>query len=332
MRITLSHGDGGAFSADLVQNLFLRYLGNPFLNRLADAAALPLLRGSLAVTTDSFVVQPVFFPGGDIGKLSICGTINDLTAGGSKPLYLTAAFILEEGLLLSDLERIVASMAETLKECNVAVVAGDTKVVPRGQADMLYVNTTGIGRLYSGLSLAAEKVSPGDRVIVNGSLGDHGIAILSQRDGLAFETPVVSDCAPLHTLLASLKPYFSEICWLRDPTRGGVAASLNELAVMARVNIVLDEGCLPISPAVKAAADLLGLEALSLANEGKMLFVVKNKTAEKLLAKLQAHPLGRKAAIVGTVEAGAGEVIMKTMYGGKRLVDLPAGIPLPRIC
>ncbi|MBS4031760.1 MAG: hydrogenase expression/formation protein HypE [Clostridiales bacterium] len=331
-RITLSHGDGGAFSAELVQNLFLRYLGNPYLDRLADAATLPAQDSSLAVTTDSFVVQPVFFPGGDIGKLSVCGTINDLTAGGAKPLFLTAAFILEEGLYIAELERIVASMAQTVKECGVIVVAGDTKVVPRGQADKLYINTTGIGRIYSGLTLSPDCVKPGDSIIVSGTLGDHGIAVLSQREGLAFETVVKSDCAPLSGMLAGMDSLFPAICWLRDPTRGGMAASLNELAQAAGVNIILDERRLPVRPAVKAAADMLGLDPLSLANEGKLLFVVKEGFASELLDLLQTHPLGPDAAIIGTVASGNGDVLLRTEPGGTRFVEMPAGIPLPRIC
>lgn len=331
-RITLSHGDGGAFSAELVQKLFLRYLGNPYLNRLADAAALPAPDGPLAVTTDSFVVQPVFFPGGDIGKLAVCGTVNDLTAGGAKPLFLTVAFILEEGLYLSELERIVASLAKTAGECNVTVVAGDTKVVPRGQADKVYINTTGIGRIYDGLSLSPESVRPGDAVIVTGTVGDHGIAVLSQREGLSFETVVQSDCAPLNGVLAGLCDLFPALRWLRDPTRGGVASALNELAQSAGATIILDEKRLPVRPEVRAAAEMLGLDPLSLANEGKLLIVTQGGFAADVLSKIQKHPLGRGAAIIGSVASGEGEVLLRTRSGGTRFVEMPAGIPLPRIC
>lgn len=331
-RVTLSHGDGGAFSAQLLQSIFLRCLTNPYLDRLADAAVLPAPGGPLAVTTDSFVVQPVFFPGGDIGKLSVCGTVNDLTAGGAEPLYLTAAFILEEGLDLDELERIVASMARSAGECGMVVVAGDTKVVPRGQADKLYINTTGIGRLYEGLTLSPASVKPGDAVILSGTMGDHGIAILAQREGLAFTTPVISDCAPLHGLLSAVNSCFSALRWLRDPTRGGVAASLNELAQTAGVTVVLEENRLPVRPEVQAAADILGLDPLALANEGKMLFVASGDRAGALLQLLRGHPLGRHAAIIGSVSAGNGDVLLQTAAGGSRYVDMPAGNPLPRIC
>ncbi|MCW3490326.1 hydrogenase expression/formation protein HypE [Dethiobacter alkaliphilus] len=331
-RVTLSHGDGGAFSAQLVQNLFLRYLWNPYLEHLSDATILPTPNRALAVTTDSFVVQPVFFPGGDIGKLSVCGTINDLTAGGARPLYLTAAFILEEGFLLSELEQIVASMAQTAKECDVAVVAGDTKVVPRGQADGIYINTTGIGQVHRGLKLSPREIKPGDAIIVSGTLGDHGIAVLSEREGLAFQTQVKSDCAPLSSLLSAVEDLFPAVRWLRDPTRGGVAASLNELAQAAGADIILQERHLPIRPQVKAAADMLGLDPLTLANEGKMVFVVQKDSAAELLSMLKAHPLGADAVIIGTVASGSGEVLMKTEAGGTRLVEMPAGIPVPRIC
>ena len=331
-RITLSHGDGGAFSAELVQNLFLRYLWNPYLKDLSDATIVPSPSRVLAVTTDSFVVQPVFFPGGDIGKLSVCGTVNDLTAGGAKPLYLTAAFILEEGLLRSELERIVASMAQTAKECNVAVVAGDTKVVPRGQADQIYINTTGIGQVYAGLTLSPKEIEPGDAIIVSGTLGDHGIAVLSKREGLAFDTDINSDCAPLNSLLSAVESLFPSVRWLRDPTRGGVAASLNELAKAAATDIILEERHLPVRPQVKAAADMLGLDPINLANEGKMLFVVQKDSATQILNLLKAHPLGADAAIIGTVSSGSGEVLLRTEAGGTRLVEMPAGNPLPRIC
>ncbi|MDW7650648.1 MAG: hydrogenase expression/formation protein HypE [Bacillota bacterium] len=331
-RITLSHGDGGAFSAELVQNLFLHYLGNPYLNRLADAAVLPPFNGPLALTTDSFVVQPVIFPGGDIGKLSVCGTVNDLTAGGAQPLFLTAAFILEEGVEISLLERIVASLAETARECGVLVVAGDTKVVPHGQADQIYINTTGIGRVVDGLTLSPETVRAGDKIIISGTVGDHGIAVLSCREGLAFATSVKSDCAPLHGLLSAIQPFFPAVRWLRDPTRGGLSASLNELAAASRMNIILDENLLPVRRDVKAAADLLGLDPLSLANEGKLIFVVDGSAAPAIVSTLQEQTPAREAAIIGTVEPGAGDVLLKTDIGGTRLIQMPAGIPLPRIC
>ncbi|MCL5982223.1 MAG: hydrogenase expression/formation protein HypE [Firmicutes bacterium] len=331
-RVLLAHGDGGLYAAALLKTMFLRYFDNPILARLSDAALLPGVEGRLAVTTDSFVVQPIFFPGGDIGKLAVCGTVNDLAAAGAKPLYLTVSFILEEGLALEELEAVAASLSAAADSCGVQVVAGDTKVVPRGQADKVYLNTTGIGLADPRLALGAERVTPGSAVILSGTAGDHGIAVLSCRDGFSFGTPVMSDCAPLYSLLEAVSPFFSAVCWMRDPTRGGVGAVLNELAESAGVDIVVEESSLPVSPEVKAASELLGLEPLYLANEGKMVLVVEEQAAEAVCSGLRAHPLGRKAEIIGRVERGSGSVWLRTILGGTRAVDMPAGLPLPRIC
>ncbi|MBS3899095.1 MAG: hydrogenase expression/formation protein HypE [Dethiobacter sp.] len=331
-RVLLAHGDGGLYAAALIKDLFLRHFRHAELGRLSDAALLSPVDGRLAVTTDSFVVQPPFFPGGDIGKLSVCGTVNDLLAGGAQPLYLAVSFILEEGLLLDELEAVVVSLADTARSCGVEVVAGDTKVVPRGQADKLYITTTGIGRADERLLLGAEHVRPGDAVILSGTAGDHGIAVLSCRTGVSFQTQVVSDCAPLNGLIYAISPYFSSLRWLRDPTRGGVGATLNELAERAVLDIVLEEKSLPVRPEVRAAAELLGLDPLYLPNEGKMILVAKQEAAAEVCLALREHPLGREAEIIGHLERGTGSVWLRTVLGGTRGVEMPAGLPLPRIC
>ncbi|MBT9172095.1 MAG: Hydrogenase isoenzymes formation protein HypE [Syntrophomonadaceae bacterium] len=331
-RVLLAHGDGGLYAAALLKTLFMRYFKNRELARLSDAALLPAIEGRLAVTTDSFVVQPVFFPGGDIGKLAVCGTVNDLTAAGARPLYLTVSFILEEGLAFAELEAVVASLSAAAETSGVQVVAGDTKVVPRGQADKVYINTTGIGLADPRLVLGPERVSAGASVILSGTAGDHGIAVLSCREGFSFRTPVTSDCAPLNGLLDVVSAHFASICWMRDPTRGGVAATLNELAESAGADIVVYEASLPVRPEVKAASELLGLDPLYLANEGKMVLVVEEKAAEAVCESLRVHPLGREAGIIGRVEKGAGSVWLRTSLGGTRALDMPAGLPLPRIC
>jgi hydrogenase expression/formation protein HypE len=331
-RVLLAHGDGGLYAAALLKTLFMHYFKSRELARLSDAALLPAVEGKLAVTTDSFVVQPVFFPGGDIGKLAVTGTVNDLTAAGARPLYLTVSFILEEGLALEELEAVVASLSATAETCGVQVVAGDTKVVPRGQADKVYINTTGIGLADPRLDLGPERVSAGDSVILSGTAGDHGIAVLSCRDGISFRTQVKSDCAPLNGLLDAVSDHFPVICWMRDPTRGGVGATLNELAESAGADIVVYEPSLPVRPEVKAAGELLGLDPLYLANEGKMVLVVEGKASDAVCERLRAHPLGREAEIIGRVEKGAGSVWLRTSLGGTRALDMPAGLPLPRIC
>lgn len=331
-QVMMAHGDGGLHAAALIKDLFLPYFNHPELARLADAALLAPVESRLALTTDSFVVQPIFFPGGDIGKLSVCGTVNDLVAAGAWPLYLTVSFILEEGLALAELGAVVASLADTACSCGVQVVAGDTKVVPRGQADKVYINTTGIGCVDTRLDLGPKRVLPGAAVILSGTAGDHGVAVLSCRDGFSFRTRITSDCAPLSGLIASVSPYFCALCWLRDPTRGGIAATLNELAESAAVDIVLREGSLPVRPEVKAAAELLGLDPLYLPNEGKMVLVVEEECAAAVCSTLREHPLGREAAIIGHVVEGTGTVWLHTLLGGTRSVEMPAGLPLPRIC
>lgn len=325
--VNLAHGAGGKATHALVEAIFLEELGN----ETGDAALLP---GGLAVTTDSFVVKPLFFPGGDIGELAVNGTVNDLAMAGARPLALTAGFVIEEGYPIADLRRIAVSMRAAADAAGVSVVAGDTKVVERGKGDGVFVTTTGVGLLERDLELSAQRVVPGDRVLVSGTIGDHGIAVMVARGGLELETDLESDTAPLNGLVdALLDAAGAGVRWLRDPTRGGIATTLNELALEAELCIVLDEGALPVRPAVAGACEILGLDALYVANEGKLVALVAPEAAEKALAALRAHELGGEAAVVGEVrEAPAGMVFLETAFGGSRVVDMLVGDPLPRIC
>ncbi|SHN78960.1 hydrogenase expression/formation protein HypE [Desulfitobacterium chlororespirans] len=328
-RIIMAHGSGGRLSHQLVQEIFQRHLSNDFLNQMNDATCLP---GSekLAITTDSFVVSPIFFRGGDIGKLAVCGTINDLAVAGAQPRYLSLAVILEEGFPIDDLERIVMSIAVTSRQAGVAIVCGDTKVVERGSADKIFINTTGIGSVQERL-VGPHCIKPGDYVLISGTLGDHGISILADREGLEFETPVISDCAPLNHLIDSF--YMPGVHCMRDPTRGGVGTTLNELARQAQVSILLEEEKLPLNPGVAGACGMLGLDPLYLANEGKVLVIVSPEAAERVLTQMRAHPLGKEAAVIGRVEeADPGLVLLETPLGGKRIVGMLEGEHLPRIC
>jgi len=334
-RVLLAHGSGGRMSHALVSDLFLRHLSDPILNRLEDAAVLGLnTDGSrIAFTTDSYVVRPLFFPGGNIGKLAICGTVNDLAMRGARPLYLSAGFILEEGLPLSTLERIVIAMAETAEQAGVRVVAGDTKVVEKGSGDGVYINTAGIGIIPPGREVFPQRIQPGDAVLVSGAVGDHGLAIMTQREGLAFEGQLRSDCAPLAGLVEAMFASGAEIHALRDPTRGGLATTLNELAHQAGVRIEIQEDAIPIHEPVQAASELLGLDPLYVANEGKLVAIVAGKDADMLLQAMRAHPLGREAAHIGQVAAEPkGQVVLKTLIGTWRLLDMLSGEQLPRIC
>lgn len=332
-RILLGHGSGGKLSAELLKDVFLPALGNPVLNRLEDQAVVSLDSARLAITTDSFVVKPLFFRGGDIGSLAVHGTINDLAVGGAEPLWLSAAFILEEGLPLETLRRVVASMHEAAAKAGVPIVTGDTKVVEKGSADSLFINTTGIGRVRDGVSLSASQAQPGDVILVSGYLGDHGIAILAEREGLQFETQVNSDSAALHTLVACLLEATQEVRCLRDPTRGGLSSTLNEIAVSSQAGMELDETSIPVREEVRGACEMLGLDPLYVANEGKLVAIVAPSIAQKALHALQSHPLGRDAAIVGRVVAEHPRmVVMRTPLGTTRIVDMLAGDQLPRIC
>jgi hydrogenase expression/formation protein HypE len=324
----MAHGSGGRLSHKLVQEIFQKHLGNEYLNQMNDAT---IVRGSgkLAVTTDSFVISPIFFRGGDIGKLSVCGTINDLAVSGAEPRYLTLGVILEEGFLLEELEILVKSIAETAQSAGVHIVCGDTKVVERGSADKIFINTTGIGWLER--EVGPQYIQPGDYVLISGTIGDHGIAIMSEREGVEFETPVISDCAPLNHLIDQF--YMPGVRCMRDPTRGGVGTTLNELARQAQVGILIEEEKLPQSEGVKGACGMLGLDSLYLANEGKLIAIVSLEVVNEVLKLMQMHPLGKDAAIIGRVtEAEPGLVLLETPLGGKRIVGMLEGEHLPRIC
>lgn len=332
-RVELSHGAGGRAMAQMIRDLFARELGNAWLAQGDDSVRLPAAAGRLAVSTDVHVVSPLFFPGGDIGCLSVHGTVNDVAMAGARPLWLTAGFVLEEGFPLADLARIVASMAEASRAAGVPVVAGDTKVVERGKADGVFIATTGIGAIRDGVEVSGANARAGDAVLVSGPIGDHGMAIMSLREHLGFESPIVSDTAPLHDLVARLLDAVPGVHVLRDPTRGGLAATLNEIAHQSGVGIVLDEARIPVRPAVAAACELLGIDPLDVACEGRMIVICPAQDAERARAALRAAPLGRGAEIVGEVVEDARRFVrMRTRFGGQRMVDWLAGAALPRIC
>jgi hydrogenase expression/formation protein HypE len=333
-RVDLSHGSGGRAMAQLITDIFHESLANDWLKRGNDQAAFDVGAGRMVMTTDSYVISPLFFPGGDIGSLAVHGTINDVAMAGARPLYLSASFIIEEGFALADLKRIADSMGEASRAAGVPVVTGDTKVVERGKADGVFISTTGIGVVPAGLDLSAEKAQPGDRVIVSGTLGDHGVAVMSKRQNLTFDTDIVSDSAALHCLVAAMVDVAGGgLRVMRDPTRGGLAATLNELAQQSGVGFRIDEDALPVKPEVAAACELLGLDPLYVANEGKLVAVVAPEAAEAVVAVMRAHALGRDAVIVGeVVEDDHRFVQMTTAFGGGRIVDWLSGEQLPRIC
>jgi hydrogenase expression/formation protein HypE len=332
--IILGHGSGGKLSTDLIADLFLPPWDNPVLREGNDAGIVPATGShELAVSTDSHVVWPLFFPGGDIGRLAVCGTVNDVAMMGAAPRYLTAGFILEEGLEIGLLEQVVLSMKAAAAEAGVTIVAGDTKVVERGKADGLYINTAGVGLRKPGVQIGGDQARPGDVVILSGPIGDHGIAVLAARGDLGFETEAVSDVAPLNHLVGAMLQAADGIHVLRDPTRGGVASTLNEIARQSGVGIVLDEQAIPVRPAVAAASEMLGFDPLYIANEGKLLAVVDASDAERVLEAMQRARYGEEARIVGRVEPGPrGRVLLKTAIGTTRIVDVLAGEMLPRIC
>lgn len=332
--ILLDHGSGGIASQELISGMFLKHLDNPILNSLEDSAILENHGGRLAFTTDSYVVDPIFFPGGDIGKLAIHGTINDLAMRGARPHALSLGLILEEGLLFEELERVIVSIAEACKEADVFVVTGDTKVVPKGKGDKIFINTSGIGFVEDGVDISSKYAREGDAVILSGTMGDHGITIMTRRAGIALQGDLRSDTMPLHRLVATLLTKLpGAIHTLRDPTRGGVASTLNEIAENSGLSIELSDEALPVRPQVKAACELLGLEPLYLANEGKCLVIVSGDKAQEALKVMQATPEGREAAIIGKLVAGKpGRVIINTPVGGARVVTPLHGMPLPRIC
>ncbi|WP_460081712.1 hydrogenase expression/formation protein HypE [Roseibium sp. LAB1] len=329
----MTHGGGGRAMAELIADLFHRHLKNPILDQGHDAAVLEVPLGRLVLSTDAHVISPLFFPGGDIGSLSVHGTLNDVAMAGARPVSLTASFILEEGFPLADLERIVMSMARAAREAGVPVVSGDTKVVEKGKGDGVFITTTGVGVLPEGVSISPSAARPGQAVLLSGTIGDHGVAILSKRENLDFETEILSDSAALHGLVAAMIEAVPGMSVLRDPTRGGLATALNEIAAASKVGVVLEEEEIPVRPDVEGACELLGLDPLYVANEGKLICVCEAEDADRLLAVMKAHPLGEGAAKVGEiVEDASCMVVMKTGFGGSRVVDWLSGEQLPRIC
>ncbi|NRP74923.1 Hydrogenase expression/formation protein HypE [Ensifer psoraleae] len=333
-RVDLSHGAGGRAMGDLIEVIFHKAFDNDWLRAGNDQSAFSVPGGRMVITTDGYVVSPLFFPGGNIGTLAIHGTINDISMAGAVPLYLSASFIIEEGFPLSDLERIADSMGAASREAGVPIITGDTKVVERGKADGVFISTAGVGQVPDGLDLRADAARPGDAVIVSGSIGDHGIAVMSKRENLEFDTAIVSDSAALHGLVAAMvETGGRHIRLMRDPTRGGIAATLNEIASQSKVGFRIDEEAIPLKPEVAAACEFLGLDPLNVANEGKLVAVVAPKGADALLAAMRAHPLGREAALIGHVVAdGNCFVQMATSFGGGRIIDWLSGEQLPRIC
>ncbi|MFY9740731.1 MAG: hydrogenase expression/formation protein HypE [Candidatus Sulfotelmatobacter sp.] len=332
-QIVLGHGSGGKLSAQLIERVFLPAFSNPLLNRLDDQAVLHINGTRLAFTTDSFVVTPIFFPGGDIGRLAINGTVNDLAMSGARPLYLSAAFILEEGLAMEDLQRVVQSMSEAAKSAQVQLVTGDTKVVNCGKADKIFITTTGIGIVEKPVNISADRARPGDKIILSGYIGDHGMAILSQRENLEFEGVIESDCAALHELVYDMLDVCPAVHCLRDPTRGGAATTLNEIAKQSNVGMLLRETEIPVRDTVRGACEILGLDPLYVANEGKLIAIVPSESAEQVVEKMHRNPLGRDARVIGEVVGDhPAMVLMQTVIGGTRIVDTLFGEQLPRIC
>lgn len=331
--VEMIHGAGGKASTQLVDQLFIPAFDNPMLDQQSDQAKIILPAGNVVVATDSHVVTPLFFPGGNIGSLAVHGTVNDVSMSGAKPLYLTAGFILEEGFPLKDLKIIVDSMAQAAKDAGVAIVTGDTKVVEKGKADGVFINTAGIGVVAEGIDLSVNKIKPGDKILISGSMGDHGVCILSKRANLGFESTISSDSASLNGLVENIINEVPEVSYMRDPTRGGVSAVLNEIAFQCGVGMCLEETELPIKEAVRSACELLGLDPLYVANEGKLIAFCPAEYADKLLQCMQQHPLGKDAAIIGDVTEDAnGFVQLNTAFGGSRVVDWINGEQLPRIC
>jgi hydrogenase expression/formation protein HypE len=330
--VLLAHGSGGKLSHELVAKHIVPFLANPILGSMDDSALLDI-SGKVAFTTDSFVVSPLFFPGGDIGKLAVCGTVNDLSVMGALPLYLSLALIIEEGLPLDDLERVMASISRTAAESGVKVVTGDTKVVNHGSADKLFVNTSGLGIVPEGARISGANARAGDIVILNGPIGDHGVAVMAQRANLRFQVPVESDCAPLNTLVSAMMQYPADIHTMRDPTRGGLATTLNEIAGQSSISIHLVEEQIPVRTAVRSACEILGLDPLYVANEGKLIAIVAPERADEILHVMRQNPLGAQSAVIGEVAADhPGRVILKTGFGASRIIDMLSGELLPRIC
>jgi hydrogenase expression/formation protein HypE len=332
-RILLDHGSGGRASHDLITSLFLPQFDNEFLREMNDSAVMAIGGTKLAFSTDSYVVDPIFFPGGDIGSLAIHGTVNDLAMRGARPLYLSVGFIIEEGFPMADLKAIAGSMKNAAARAGVVIATGDTKVVPKGATDKVFINTAGIGIIDPDVNISGQNARPGDKIILSGTIADHGITILTCREGLQFDAPLKSDSAPLNALVAEMLATSQKINVLRDPTRGGLATSLNEIAGQSRVGIRVHEEAIPVRPEVQAACELLGIDPLYLANEGKLIACTAAQDAEKLIDIMHKNPYGRDACIIGEVISDhPGKVFLKTIIGGNRIVDMLTGEPLPRIC
>jgi hydrogenase expression/formation protein HypE len=330
-RILLGHGSGGTMMHRLIREHFVPKFDMRTLN---DSAVLEgINQGKIAFTTDSYVVSPIFFPGGDIGELAVYGTVNDLSMVGAKPLYITVGFILEEGFLLNDFKKILSSMSKAAERADVKIVAGDTKVVNRGKGDGIFINTSGIGMIEEGLDISPQRIRPGDKVIVSGPIGNHGISVLAERNGLTFDPPVLSDTAPLNTLVRDMLSITNEVHAMRDPTRGGLATTLKEFATDSRCCILIEEELIPIPPGVKGACELLGLDPLYVANEGILVAIVSPGVSDSLINIMKRHPMGKETTLIGEVqESPAGMVLLKTFIGGKRIVEMLSGDQLPRIC
>ena len=331
--VQMAHGAGGRLSQTLMQRVFMPHLHNAFLDLLDDQAKLDLPAGRTAFTTDTYVVSPVFFPGGNIGELAVNGTVNDLAVGGAKPMYLSAGFVLEEGFSLVELETIVRSMAEAARKAGVMIVTGDTKVVGKGQCDKIFINTSGVGTVREGTALSCRNLKQGDSIILSGTVGDHGMAIMTSREGLSFQSTIASDCAALNSMISAVLDLVPAVHAMRDPTRGGVAATLNELAASSSVGIEIDETTIPVKPDVRGACELLGIDPLHVANEGKLVLAVAPEDAGTVVDVLRSFDPGRDAVIIGSVvNDHPGMVVMRTAFGSRRIIDLPLGEQLPRIC
>ena len=332
-KILLAHGSGGKLSHDLIQKLFLPLFLNPLLEPLDDSAEIPNQKGRLAFTTDSYVVNPLFFPGGDIGKLAVCGTVNDLSMKGANPSYLSLSFIIEEGFPIGLLKKIISSVHATAEEAGVKIVTGDTKVVEHGAADQLFINTAGIGWIKDGTNLSGKNARPGDSILLSGYIGDHEMAVLSQREGFQFQDEQKSDCAPLNDLAGKMLEVCHAIRCMRDPTRGGLATTLNEIASMSNVGMVIEEERIPVRESVRGISELLGLDPLYLANEGKLIAICPSDAVDRLLKVMRGHPLGKDAQVIGKVtEENRKKVVLHTQIGGHRILDMLTGGQYPRIC
>jgi hydrogenase expression/formation protein HypE len=332
-KVLLAHGGGGNLSHQLIQKMFLSQFNNSFLDEEHDGAVIPVKEGRIAFSTDSYVVHPVFFPGGNIGELAVNGTVNDLSMCGAKPLFISIGFIIEEGLPMEELWQIVLSMRQAAETAGVQIVTGDTKVVDKGKGDKIFINTSGIGVIFPGVDISPKNCSPGDVIILNGRIADHGIAVMSVREGLSFETQIKSDTAPLNSLVEVMLNASRNIHVLRDPTRGGLASALNEIAMTSKQSIIIEENSIPVSEEVKGACGILGFDPLYIANEGKLVAFMPEADSDNVLKAMRSHPLGKESVIIGKVATGnPGSVVMKTSIGTTRIVNMLSGEQLPRIC